>query len=202
MIPKSIDTVVPVLPLFAERYSGVSYDPDRSVTAEQMLALAEAARWAPSCFGDQPWRYLICNKATNPVAWETAWNCLVEKNQAWCKAAPVLIVVCCDTVLSKTGQPNGFGPYDTGAASVSMCLQAAALGLMTHQMAGFVAGKARELFDIPERFIPLAMMAVGYQLPEDQLTESFKARELAPRVRNPLEQNFFAGVWGEGLIQD
>lgn len=202
MIPKSIDTVVPVLPLFAERYSGVSYDPERNVSAEQMLALAEAARWAPSCFGDQPWRYLICNKASNPVAWETAWNCLVEKNQAWCSAAPVLIIVCCDTVLSKTGHPNAFGPYDTGAASVSMCLQAAALGLMTHQMAGFVAHKARELFEIPERFTPLAMMAVGYQLPEAMLPEAYKARELAARVRNPLDQNFFAGTWGKGLAQD
>jgi nitroreductase len=201
MISKTIDTSVPVLPLFAERYSGVSYDPDRNVTPAQMLALSEAARWAPSCFGDQPWRYLICDKATNPVAWDTAWACLLEKNQGWCKAAPVLIIACCDTVLSKTGAPNAFGPYDTGAASVCMCLQAAALGLMTHQMAGFVASKARELFHIPERFNPLAMMAVGYQLPEAKLPEAFKARELAPRVRNPLEQNFFAGTWGDGLTQ-
>jgi nitroreductase len=199
MIPKKIDTAVPVLPVIAERYSGVSFDPARPVTQEQLLALAEAARWAPSCFGDQPWRYLICNKADNPAAWNAALECLVDKNQAWCKSAPVLVIACCDTVLSKTGQPNAFGPYDTGAASVSMCLQAAALGLMTHQMAGFVANKARELFQIPERFIPLAMMAVGYQLPEAQLSEEFKARELAPRARNPLGQHFFAGAWDKGL---
>jgi nitroreductase len=199
MILKAIDTVVPVLPLFAARYSGVCYDPDRNVTPEQLLALCEAARWAPSCHGDQPWRYLICDKASNPQAWQSAFNCLLEKNQAWCRTAPVLIVVCCDTVLSKTGQPNAFGPYDTGAASVSMCLQAAALGLMTHQMAGFVADKARELFQIPERFKPLAMMSVGYQLPEDKLPEAFKTRELAARVRHPLGQNFFGGVWGKGL---
>jgi nitroreductase len=187
------------LPLFAERYSGVSFDAERTLAPEQILALAEAARWAPSCHGDQPWRYLLCDKARDAAAWETAFNCLVEKNQAWCKAAPLLIVVCCDTVLSKTGQPNAFGAYDTGAASVSLCLQAASLGLMTHQMAGFVAQKARELFQIPERFTPLAMMAVGYQLPEAQLPEAFKARELAARTRNPLDQNFFAGAWGKGL---
>lgn len=199
MIPKKIDTAVPVLSVITERYSGVSFDPARPVAREQLLALAEAARWAPSCFGDQPWRYVICSKADNPTAWNTALDCLLEKNQAWCKAAPVLVIACCDTVLSKTGQPNAFGPYDTGAASVSMCLQAAALGLMTHQMAGFVADKARELFRIPERFVPLAMMAVGYQLPEAQLPEEFKARELAPRMRNPLDQHFFAGAWGKGL---
>ena len=201
MIPKTIDSVVPVLPLFAERYSGVSYDPDRNVAPEQMLALVEAARWAPSCHGDQPWRYIICNKSSNPDAWEAAWACLLEKNQVWCKAAPVLIIACCDTVLSKTGKPNTFGAYDTGAASVSMSLQAAAMGLMTHQMGGFVVGKARESFQIPERFVPLAMMAVGYQLPEARLPEAFRSRELAARVRNPLDQHFFAGAWGKGLAQ-
>ena len=200
MIPKSIDTVVPVLPLFAARYSGVSFDPERGVSEEQMLTLAEAARWAPSCFGDQPWRYLICNKAVDASAWEKAWNCLLEKNQAWCKSAPVLIVVCCDTLLSKTGEPNRFGPYDTGAASVSMCLQAASLGLMTHQVGGFVADKVRESFEIPARFTPLAMMAIGYQLPEANLPEQFRTRELAARARNPLSQHFFAGEWGKGLM--
>ncbi len=201
MISKAIDTSVPVLPVFAERYSGVSYDPDRIVSPDQILALSEAGRWAPSCFGDQPWRYLICDKATNPAAWNAAWQCLLEKNQAWCKDAPVLIITCCDTLLSKTGAPNSYGPYDTGAASVCMCLQAAAMDLMTHQMAGFVADKARELFEIPARFTPLAMMAVGYQLPEARLQETFRARELAARVRNPLAQNFFAGAWGKGISQ-
>jgi nitroreductase len=201
MISKPIDTDVPVLPLFARRYSGVSYDPDRGVAPEQMLALAEAARWAPSCHGDQPWRYLICDKNHNRAAWDAACACLLEKNQAWCKAAPVLIITCCDTVLSKTGKPNAFGPYDTGAASVSMCLQAAALGLMAHQVGGFVADKARDLFQIPERFRPLAMMSVGYQLPEDKLPEAFRTRELAARTRNPLDQHFFAGAWGKGLTQ-
>lgn len=199
MIPKSIDTVVPVLPLFAERYSGVSFDPDRDVSHEQLLALCEAARWAPSCFGDQPWRYLVCHKSSNPAAWDLALNCLAEKNQAWCRSAPVLVAVCCDTLLSKNDQPNRFAPYDTGAASVSLCLQATALGLMTHQMGGFVADKVRESFSIPERYQILAMMAVGYQLPEDRLPEEFKARELGARVRNPLQQHFFAGAWGKGM---
>ncbi len=201
MISKAIDTAVPVLPLFAARYSGVSFDAERSVTPEQLLALAEAARWAPSCHGDQPWRYIICDKSRDPSAWDTALNCLLEKNQAWCRAAPVLIITCCDTVLSKTGQPNAYDAYDTGAASVSLCLQAAALGLMTHQMAGFVADKARASFQIPERYKPLAMMAVGYQLPMEKLPEAFKARELGARARNPLEQNFFAGAWGKGLTR-
>lgn len=199
MIPKAIDTAVPVLPVFAERYSGISFDPSRSVAPEQLLALAEAARWAPSCHGDQPWRYIICDKVRTPEAWQSAWDALLEKNQLWCQAAPVLMIVCCDTILSKTGKPNAYAAYDTGAASVSLCLQAAALGLMTHQMAGFVPERARELFNIPERYTPLTMLALGYQLPEHAVPDAFRARELAPRVRNPLDQHFFAGAWGRGL---
>lgn len=200
MIPKSIDTAVPVLPLFAARYSGVSFDPERKVTQEQLLALAEAARWAPSCHNDQPWRYLICDKSTNPAAWEAAWNCLNEKNQAWCKYAPVLLISCCDTLFTHNDLPNGYVMHDTGAASVCMALQAASMGLMTHQMAGYFPDKARELFQIPERYKPVAMMAVGYQLPEDKLPEAYRAKELGARVRKPLAQNFFAGEWGKGLV--
>src|SRR5690554_4504600 len=102
MISKSIDTAVPVLPVFAKRYSGVSFDPGRPVAQDQLLAMAEAARWAPSCHGDQPWRYIICDKTSDADAWDAAWGCLLERNQVWCRAAPVLIIVCCDTVLSKT----------------------------------------------------------------------------------------------------
>lgn len=199
MIPKSIDTSAPILPLFAERYSGVSYDPGRPVSHDQLLALSEAARWAPSCFGDQPWRFLICDKGSNPAAWDKAFACLVEGNQAWCRTAPVLVINCCDTLLTRNDKPNAFGPYDTGAAALAFSLQAASMGLMTHQMGGFVTDKARELFSIPERYKPLAMMALGYQLPQDQLSAAQRERELAPRARAALGTRFFSGEWDKGI---
>src|SRR5690606_8823554 len=122
-------------------------------------------------------------------------------NQTWCRAAPVLILACCDTLFSKNDKPNAFGAHDTGAASLSLSLQAAALGLMTHQMRGFEPDKAYEVFQIPARYKPLTMIALGYQLPEPRLPEAFRERELKARVRNPLDENFFAGAWGEGLLQ-
>jgi nitroreductase len=199
MINKSIDVSAPIHTLLAQRYSGVSYDPTRGVSKDDLRALAEAGRWAPSCFGDQPWRFLICSKQDDPDAWDKAFNCLGEGNQPWCRHAPVLIIACTDTLFVHNDKPNAYGPYDTGAASLSICLQAAALGLMTHQMAGFSADKARDLFAIPERYRPLAMMTVGYQLEEAQLQEPFKARELKPRARSPLASRFFAGAWNKGL---
>jgi nitroreductase len=199
MITKTIDVSSPIHPLLEQRYSGVSYDPARSVNKQTLLSLAEAGRWAPSCFGDQPWRFIICSKQDNPVGWDKALECLKEGNRAWCQHAPVLVISCTSLLFDHNGAPNNFGTYDTGAAAMSICLQATALGLMTHQMGGFIADKARELFAIPETFKPLAMMSVGYQLPIDKVPEQFKAKELAPRTRKPLGEHFFDGAWGEGL---
>lgn len=199
MINKSIDVSAPIQPLLAQRYSGVCYDPARAVSPGDLRALAEAARWAPSCFGDQPWRYLLCSKPDNRPAWDKAFACLNDKNQAWCQYAPVLVVICHDTLFVHNDQPNAHGAYDTGAASMSLSVQATALGMMTHQMAGFSADKARELFAIPARYKPIAMMSIGYQVDEAQVPEEFKARELKPRARSPLESRFFGGEWGKGL---
>lgn len=199
MIQKQIDTSTPIHDLLAQRWSGVCFDPARPVTTTELRKLAEAARWAPSCFGDQPWRFIFCNRSDNPAAWDLAWQCLAESNQAWCRHAPVLVVSCCDTRFMKNDKPNNYGPYDTGAAALSICLQAAALDLMTHQMGGFSADQARTSFSIPERCRPLAMMAIGYQLPEAALPDTFRERELKPRERSPLASRFFAGVWDKEL---
>jgi nitroreductase len=199
MISKKIDTSAPIHELLAQRWSGVSYDPARGVDPGELRKLAEAARWAPSCFGDQPWRFLVCNRAEQPEAWQKALSCLAEGNQPWCQHAPVLIIACTDTLFAHNDKPNAYGPYDTGAAALSICLQATALGLMTHQMAGFSADKVREAFAIPERYRVLSMITVGYQLPEAALPENLRERELKPRLRSPLATRFFAGSWGEGI---
>ena len=199
MIEKEINTSAPIHQLLSKRWSGVAYDSSKNVSDADIRAVAEAARWAPSCFGDEPWRYLICNKNNNPEAWQKSFNCIAEGNQPWSQHAPVLIIACHDTLLSKNDKANNWGQYDTGAASISMCLQASELGLMTHQMAGFKPDQARESFNIPERYKPIAIISLGYQLPKHEIPEAFKQREMTPRSRKPIEQRFFANTWGEGL---
>lgn len=201
MFEKTIDTCAPIHELIARRWSGVAFDASRQVPHEHLLSLMEAARWAPSSFGDQPWRYLICDRYREEAAWNKAFECLSPGNQTWAAQAPVLLVTCCDTLFTHNGTPNVHGEYDSGAASLSLCLQAAALGLMTHQMAGFSREKARELFAIPERCKPIAMMALGYQLPRDRIPEQFREKEFKPRQRKPLEERFFLGEWGKGLTE-
>jgi len=86
-------TQVAIAPTIAERWSGRAYDSSKPITQEQTLALLEAARWAPSCMGDQPWRILVWNKGVDTKAWQQAFDCLVEGNQSWVKNAPLLCLV-------------------------------------------------------------------------------------------------------------
>lgn len=186
--------------VIADRWSGRAYDASKSISDEQVISLLEAARWAPSCFGDQPWRYVVCNKTQNLSAWQAAYDCLVPGNQSWAVNAPLLLLICADTLFSHNDKPNKWGAYDTGAATENLCLQATALGLMAHQMGGFDADKARATFKVPERYQILPMVAVGYQAAVESLSGEVKERELAERSRKPLEQLFFNGQWDVSIL--
>ena len=186
----SIDTTL------ANRWSGRAYDASQPVNHEQIIALLEAARWAPSCFGDQPWRFIVWDKKADSASWQKAFDCLAPSNQAWVKETPVLMLVCADTLFNHNQQPNRWGQYDTGAAAENVCLQASSMGLMAHQMGGFNADKARETFAIPEQYIPMAMLCVGYAADIQTVTGDALDRETAARTRRPLNELFFAGNWG------
>lgn len=196
MFEKRAETEVAVTELIAQRWSGRAFDPRRGVAREVLIALLEAARWAPSCFGDQPWRYLIWERDAAAADWGRAFDCLSEGNQVWAKHAPVLMLACADSLFARNGKPNRWGQYDTGAASMSLCLQATAMGLMVHQMGGFDKHGIREAFEIPERFECMAMIAVGYQLRPEEIPEDMREREYAARARRPLGESFFERRWG------
>lgn len=192
-------TQVPVNATIAERWSGRAYDAAKSVSHEQVIALLEAARWAPSCFGDEPWRFVVWNKASDPQAWQQAFDCLVPGNQAWVVDAPVLVLTCADTLFGHNQKPNRFAQYDTGAAAENLCLQAASMGLMAHQMGGFDADLAREKFNIPAQYTVMAMISVGYPADISTLSGDALARETVARTRKPLAELFFDASWGQGV---
>ena len=189
--------------LIANRWSARAFDPSKQVNQEQIIVLCEAARWAPSCFGDEPWRFIICQKdnAQNIEndSWRLAFECLSASNQTWVKNAPVLVLVCADSIFGHNQTPNRWAQYDTGAAAENLCLQASGMGLMTHQMGGFNADDAREVFKIPAQIMPMAMIAIGFEGNVDALSDDLKTRELATRKRKPIGDLFFSGSWGEPL---
>ena len=192
-------TQVAIDATIAARWSGRAYDAAKSVPHEQVVALLEAARWAPSCFGDQPWRFVVWNKAANPQAWQQAFDCLVPGNQAWVVDAPVLVLTCADTLFGHNQKPNRFAQYDTGAAAENLCLQAASMGLMAHQMGGFDADLAREKFNIPAQYTLMAMISVGYAADISTLSGDVLARETTARTRKPLSELFFDASWGQSV---
>ena len=198
MFEKKAITSVPVNDLIARRWSGVSYDSGRPVEAEKLTACIEAARWSLSCYGAQPWNFIICDRSRDEAAWNAALECLVEGNRGWARNAPVLILAVAVEHFKHNGEPNRWAQYDTGAAGISLCLQATDLGLMAHQMGGFIADKSVEVFGIPEGYTPMAMIAIGYQTAREDVPEERREREFAPRKRNPVSEHFFFGKWGAG----
>ncbi len=198
MFEKKAITEVPINGMLASRWSGVAYDPERTVEAGKLSACIEAARWSLSCYGAQPWNFIICDRSRDEAAWDTAFDCLVEGNRAWAQNAPVLILAVAVERFKHNGEPNRWAQYDTGAAGISLCLQATDLGLMAHQMGGFDADKSSQVFGIPDDHTPMAMIAIGYQVAREAIPEERQQREFAPRKRNPASEHFFFGKWGGG----
>jgi nitroreductase len=202
MIKKNAITSEPINEVIERRWSPRAFDVNRPVPREFLVSICEAARWAPSCFNDQPYRYLVWNRHQNETGFLRAFNCLGEWNQKWVKTVPVLMAAFADSIFRHNGEPNRWTQYDTGAASMSICLQATALGLMAHQMGGFDGDKLKSEFNIPERFTPMAMIAVGYQAEIEVLDENYHEAELKPRTRVHIGMNFFDSEWEVPLVKD
>lgn len=183
----------------AERWSPRAIDADLPVNRQHLLSLLEAARWAPSCFGEEPWRYIIWDRFDDAAAWQRALECLTPKNQSWAKNAPLLMLSLADPVFAKNQKPNRWAQHDVGAASENLCVQASALGLAAHQMGGFDQEKIKAEFGIPAALTALAMIAIGHPGDPATLDDELRQRELGPRQRKSLTENFFVSGWGKGF---
>lgn len=198
-LEKNATTVAPIHDIMHRRWSPRAFDTNRAVSRTEILSMLEAARWAPSCNGVEPWRFIVCDRTTDPGSYEKAFECLSAGNKLWVKHVPLLILGVASNDPLSGGRPNRFAQYDTGMAMMSLCLQAVALGLAAHQMAGYDADKARAAFGIPAECTPMAMVAVGAQASPDVLDEETKKKELAARNRKPLGERFFEGGWGKTM---
>ncbi|PHS30452.1 MAG: nitroreductase [Methylophaga sp.] len=181
--------------IIAERWSGRAFDPTTPISDDDLVSLCEAARWAPSCYGDAPWRFIVWNKHTDESSWQKAIDCLAPGNQEWAKNASVLVLAASVKTFSHNDADNRWVGYDTGAASISLCLQATFLGLMSHQMGGFDSDKIRSNFAVPDDIECWAMIAIGHPAALDTLSEEQLDRELKTRERRPLSEQFFNNTW-------
>ena len=145
------------------------------ITDEDLMGLFEAARWAPSSYNNQPWRFIYAKR--NTKHWEVLFNLLVEGNKAWAKNASVLIVVIARKNFEFNEKPTRTNQFDAGAAWENIALEATFRGLATHGMQGFDYEKARKDLEIPDNFEVLAMIAIGRRAPREHLPPQLQERE-------------------------
>jgi nitroreductase len=193
-VEKPAQTKHPIEALIARRWSPRAFE-EWPVEAEKLKLLFEAARWAPSSNNEQPWRFLAATKE-NRADYDRLLGCLSEGNLKWAFRAPLLILSVASLLFGDDGKPNRHALHDTGLAVENLVLQATALGLQAHQMAGYDVEKARRECQIPSGFEPVAMIAVGYPGDPAILPDYLRERELKPRERQSISDFVFSSSWG------
>lgn len=176
----------PVLPEIMKRWSPRAFDASRPVSEDDLLALLEAARYAPSCTNEQPWQYVVASGGEDK---EKLTAVLSERNKEWASHAPVLLLIVSRKSFGD-GRENRWHQFDAGTSWGFLQLEAQRRGLITHGMAGYDVAKAREAFGIPDDYSVLAAVAVGYYGKKEDLSSGFQGRE-HPQPRKPLEDMFF-----------
>ena len=194
---KKAPAVDGVVPEILHRWSPRAFA-DREVSEKDLRTIFEAVRWTASSFNEQPWRFFVGRKGDE--TYKKILESLVPFNQSWAGKAPVLILGVAKTKFTHNGEPNRAALFDLGAASTTLALQAAALGLHVHQMAGLNEDAARKAFNVPADYIFGSAIALGYQgepdsLPQDQM----KKQETAKRTRKELGEFVWEG-WEKAAL--
>ncbi|RMG67416.1 MAG: nitroreductase [Calditrichaeota bacterium] len=183
--------------LFTRRRSIRAFS-DREVEFAVLERLFEAARWAPSSYNEQPWRFLFARRGE--AAFEALAQCLLPSNRQWASRAAVLVLTAVDSRLAAKGQPNRYAWHDAGMALQNLLLQATNLGLLGHPMAGFDAAQVRQVFHLPETWQPVTITALGYPGDPSSLPPELRSRETAPRQRKALSELVFHGSFDRPAI--
>ncbi len=185
-IPNSIDHNI------LNRKSLFSFS-SKHVEEEKLSLIFEAARWAPSSFNAQPWRYIYTRK--DEEGYKDLFSLLADGNKIWAYSAPILILTLTEVFDVKKKRSNRFAFHDLGLSTAMLMLQAGSLGLFTHPMGGFDVDRAKTLFDLPSGFEPGAMIALGYPGDPSKLPEDIFKRHNAPRIRKNPDEFVFKGNW-------
>lgn len=184
------DTDTPIIDVLAERWSPRSFDPTAEIEETKLMAALEAARWAPSASNSQPWRFIVARRGTPEFS--VIEGTLMGFNKAWAGSAGALVIAVTE-VHDVEGKARPWAQYDLGQAMAHFSIQAHADGLYVHQMGGFEADAVRAAFNLPDRFVPLSISAVGALGSPELLPDPARAREVAPRERRPLAESLIGG---------
>ena len=192
---KLADTEYPIHKLLKKRWSPRAFS-EKSIDTELLNQLFEAARWAPSSYNEQPWRFIVARK-NDTEAYEQLASVMNEFNQSWAMDAPVLVLALTKTTFDLDGRDNPHAGHDLGQAIAHLTFEATKNDLYVHQMAGISPEKAREQYDISNDYNPMTMFAIGYKGQPESLDEKMQKQETSPRIRKDLNEILFEGEWEE-----
>lgn len=186
----------PIHDLLASRWSPYGFA-NKEVSLDDVRSLFEAARWAPSSYNEQPWRWLVAVKS-DADGFARLLSCLVESNQTWARHASVLAIAATVRLFTRNGKENRACEHDLGLAAANLTVEATARGLAVHQMIGIDRDRCRAVLGIPEEATPLTGIAIGYAEPASpSLDESLRQRDEERRGRKPLAELVFGATWGQ-----
>ncbi len=154
-------------------------------------SLFEAARWAPSSYNNQPWRFVYAKRGT--PNFDVFLNFLVPANQAWCKNAAILVVILSEKIFTKNGKPSPTHGLDTGSAWENICIEACSRNLVIHGMSGILYEKIIETLKPSSELEVLAMFAAGHPGNVSSLPPELQVREVASSDRRPVSSFAFEG---------
>lgn len=180
-------TSVPIADILASRWSSRSFDPNHVISDDDLVALGEAARWAPSARNAQPRRFIVARRGTR--TFDNIRSTLAPLNQLWAPRASVFIVALAET--SRDGRPLRWAEYDLGQAVAHLTIEAEHRGLNVRQMGGFDVDALRTAFSLPDELVPVTVVAVGKHGPSDTLPDEVRQHEAAPRQRRSLDDMAF-----------
>lgn len=191
---KNAATDHPIHNTLAVRWSPYAFS-DRPVPLRDLASIFEAARWAPSSYNEQPWRYIVGIKGEGDTH-QRIHDCLAEGNRAWAQNAPVLALGIVMRTFVKNGKPNKAAEHDLGLASANLVTEATTRKLHVHQMIGLDPEAARKTFGLPEETEALTALAIGYREVSAHMNEALIERDSKPRSRRPLEEFVFTERFG------
>lgn len=191
-MPETRNSNYDIHPNILNRWSPRSFNGEE-ISDKDLFTLFEAARWAPSSFNSQPWRFIFAKKNTKD--WNRLFDLLVDFNKQWCTNASVLVVIISGKNFEHNGKPSPTHQFDTGSAWENLAIQATFQGLATHAMAGFDHDKAKKDLAVPDDFEVVAMVAIGKRGPKERLSAELKQREV-PSTRKPLDAIIMEGKFG------
>ena len=194
-IPNNRKPDHPVDRMFVDRWSPRAFTGEE-IPVETLMTMFEAARWAPSSYNSQPWRFVWGRRGT--PEFDTLHGLLTGGNPDWCREASALVIVASSETMMIPGQaepvPSRSHSFDAGSAWMALALQAHLLGWFTHGMVGLNFAEAAEKLNVPSGFVVEAAIAIGRLGDPANLPEGLRSREM-PNDRKPLAATVYEGAF-------